>query len=146
MRRAGLAAALMMLVGAHRMRAAEPEIKWSDLMSARARLENGSQQVDYPSVLKLLDGKDVTIYGWITPINLGDGATVTTFLLTGTPGTCPFCLGVGPEGFVLVSAVKPVPADVTVELLLRGRFQLTPNDPVGFYYRLQNALAKQVSQ
>lgn len=142
MRRAALLLAWLAALPAG---AAEPELDWSDLLSARARIENGQQLVDYPPALKPLDGKTVTLHGWITPINLGDGATVTSFLLTGTPGTCPFCLGTGPEGFVLVSAASPVPADATVELLLRGRFELTPHDPIGFYYRLRDAEARQVA-
>lgn len=54
-------------------------------------------------------------------------------------GTCPFCLGIGPEGFVLVSAAAPVPADPTVQIALHDHFELTPNDTIGFYYRLRDA-------
>ena len=121
-----------------------PDLDWSELMSAQARLDHGVQKIDYPITLKQLDGRPVTLHAWISPINLGDGTTVTSFLATGTPGTCPFCLGIGPEGFVLVSAAVPVPADPTVELLLQGRFELTPNDSIGFYYRLRDAHASMV--
>jgi len=123
----------------HRPPADVPDLDWSDLMSAEARIDNGVTKVDYPAKLRPLDRGQVTLRGWISPINLGDGATVTSFLMTGTPGTCPFCLGTGPEGFVLVSAAVPIPADPTVPLVLRGRFELTPNDPIGFYYRLRDA-------
>ncbi len=115
------------------------EVSWDDLQNIKTHVVSKQSIVDFLPALVALDRKPVTIHGWITPINLGDGTTVTSFLLTGTPGTCPFCLGFGPESFVLVSAVEPVPVDVTTELLLAGRFEITPNDPTGFYYRLQEA-------
>jgi hypothetical protein len=121
------------------LKAAEPELDWSDLMSATTREVGDKTVIDFKPSLLPLNGQMVTIRGWITPINLGDGTTVSEFLLTGTPGTCPFCLGVGPEGFVLISAAKPVPADITVELLLRGRFVMSQDDPTGFYYRIRDA-------
>ncbi len=67
---------------------------------------------------------------------------MTSFLLTGTPGTCPFCAGAQPQGFVLVSAAEPVPADAATELTLTGRFEVTADDPTGFYYRMRDAKRK----
>jgi hypothetical protein len=118
---------------------AGPELSWDDMRNITTHGNGDQQTVDFAAPLKALNGKPVTIAGWITPINLGDGTTVTSFLLTGTPGTCPFCFGYGPESFMLVSAADPVPADVTVQLLLSGRFEISPNDPTGFYYRLRDA-------
>jgi hypothetical protein len=118
---------------------ASPEISWDDMRNITTHGEGDQQSVEFVPALKALNGKSAIISGWITPINLGDGTTVTSFLLTGTPGTCPFCFGFGPESFILVSAAEPVPSDVTVQLLLSGRFEISPNDPTGFYYRLGNA-------
>lgn len=143
MRRAWLA--LLLLGAAAAARADEPEVDWTDLLNTQVQTKGDAQTITYVPALKPLDGKPVTMHGWITPINLGDGTTVTSFLLTGTPGTCPFCFGMGPEAFVLVSAAEPVPADATVELLLHGRFELTPHDPIGFFYRLRQAHAQAVS-
>jgi hypothetical protein len=100
---------------------------------------NGHDVIDFAAPLVALNGKTATITGWITPVNLGDGTTVTSFLLTGSPGTCPFCFGFGPESFILVTAAEPVPADVTASLHLSGRFEITPDDATGFYYRLLDA-------
>jgi hypothetical protein len=118
---------------------ADPELSWDDMRNVTTHGAGDQQTTDFVASLKALNGKPATISGWITPINLGDGTTVTSFLLTGTPGTCPFCFGYGPESFILVSAAEPVPADVTVQLLLSGRFEISPNDPTGFYYRLRDA-------
>jgi hypothetical protein len=115
------------------------EVSWDNLPNIKTRVVGTQSTVDFSPAVVALNGKSVTIRGWITPINLGDGGSVTSFLLTGTPGTCPFCLGYGPEDFVLVSTVEPVPIDLTTELLLAGRFELTPQDPTGFYYRLREA-------
>jgi len=115
------------------------EVSWDNLQDIRTHAVGNQSSVDFVPALVALNGKPVTIRGWITPFNLGDGTTVTSFLLTGTPGTCPFCLGLGPENFLLVSAVEPVPIDITTELLLAGRFEITPKDPTGFYYRLIEA-------
>jgi hypothetical protein len=120
-------------------RCGEPEIDWGDLRNITTSTQGPDQIVSFPADLRALNGKNVIVSGWITPINLGDGATITSFLLTGTPGTCPFCAGFGPESFILVSAAEPVPTDVTVQLLLSGRFEISPNDPTGFYYRLRQA-------
>lgn len=116
-----------------------PSIAWQDLQQAKAKVENGQAVVDFAPALIPLNGQPATIRGWITPFNLGDGKTVTSFLLTGTPGTCPFCLGLGAESFVLVSAAEPVPIDVATELQLSGRFEVSASDPTGFYYRLRDA-------
>ncbi len=120
-------------------RSADPELSWDDMRNIITHQAGTQPGIEFPPAVKSLNGKPVTIAGWITPINLGDGTTVTSFLLTGTPGTCPFCFGYGPESFVLVTATEPVPADVTVELQLSGRFEISPNDPTGFYYRLRDA-------
>ena len=118
---------------------ADPELSWDDMRNITTRTAGTQETVEFAPALKALDGKPAIVSGWITPINLGDGTTVTSFLLTGTPGTCPFCFGYGPESFILVTAAEPVPSDVTVQLLLSGRFEISPNDPTGFYYRLRNA-------
>jgi hypothetical protein len=116
-----------------------PEVSFGDMMALKTKQDGDNTIVTFPAVLSALNDKTVTIRGWITPINLGDGTTVTSFLLTGTPGTCPFCWGMGPEAFILVSAAQPIPSDVTVELQLKGKFEALQNDPTGFYYRLRDA-------
>ena len=120
--------------------AADPQLDWDDLRDIATKTVANQDTVIFAPAVKALDGQIVTISGWITPINLGDGPTVTSFLLTGTPGTCPFCAGFGPESFVLVTVNKPVPSDPTARLLLVGRFKVSAADATGFYYRLQNAL------
>jgi len=119
--------------------AADPEIQWDSLRDAMQTVVDNKQQIGFLPEAQALNGKQVTIRGWITPFNLGDGDTVKSFLLTGTPGTCPFCSGALPQDFVLVSAAEPIPADITVELVLTGRFELSQDDPTGFYYRLRDA-------
>jgi hypothetical protein len=119
--------------------AGDAEISWDDMRNIKTHTEKGGEAIDFPASLDALNGKTATITGWITPVNLGDGTTVTSFLLTGSPGTCPFCFGFGPESFILVTAAEPVPADVTASLHLSGKFEISPNDPTGFYYRLRDA-------
>jgi hypothetical protein len=123
-------------------RAAEPELQWDFLRDATQKTVDSKPVMDFEPEALALNGKQVTLHGWITPFNLGDANTVTSFILTGTPGTCPFCFGALPQDFVLVSAEKPVPVDITAELVLTGRFEVTQDDPTGFYYRLRNAKQK----
>jgi hypothetical protein len=137
-----ISGALILGLVALAARAAGPEVSWDDLQTAKPMVVDNQPTIAFPPALAALNGKDVTIHGWITPFNLGDGTTVTSFLLTGTPGTCPFCFGAGPESFVLVTAAVPVPADITAELALSGRFEVAANDPTGFYYRLRDARPK----
>lgn len=119
--------------------AATPEISWDALANVKASIKGEQRILDLDPGTAALNGKPATLSGYITPINLGTGTTVTSFLLTGTPGTCPFCFGYGPENFVLVSAAEPVPIDITVDLKLVGRFEVVLDDPTGFYYRLRDA-------
>ena len=119
--------------------AADPEVQWDSLRDAMQTVVDNKQTIGFLPEAMALNGKQVTIHGWITPFNLGDGDTVTSFLLTATPGTCPFCSGALPQDFVLVSASEPIPVDITAELTLTGRFELNQNDETGFYYRLRDA-------
>jgi hypothetical protein len=132
-----IAAALTLVAGT--ASAAPPELEWSALFAITTKQQGDNPVIGFDPKISALNGQIVTIRGWITTINLGDGTSVRDFLLTGTPGTCPFCLGRGPEGFVLIDAAQPVPADATVELLLQGQFGVNANDPSGFYYQLRNA-------
>ena len=122
--------------------AAVPEVQWDSLRDAMQTTTGDKQTVAFLPEAEKLNGRQVTIRGWITPFNLGDGDTVKSFLLTGTPGTCPFCSGALPQDFVLVSADEPIPADITAELVLTGRLELSQDDPTGFYYRLRDARRK----
>lgn len=138
-----LALALICLMTPVASRAAPPaEIDWGDLFAVATRGEGAARQVVFSPALLPRAGATVSIHGWITPVNFGDGEKITTFLLTGTPGTCPFCLGLGPEGFVLVHTLAPVPADPTVKLHVTGRFSVSADDPSGFFYRLDEARAE----
>jgi len=123
-------------------RADEPELSWDDLQNVKTHVAGEQSTVDFVPPLVALNGKQVTVRGWIVPINLNNATTVTSFILTGTPGTCPFCFGAGPESFLLVTASKPIPVDVAAELDLKGRFETVQNDPTGFYYRLRDATVK----
>jgi hypothetical protein len=107
-------------------------VPWEALVDAMQQTVDGKSTIAFLPEAMALNGKQVTIHGWITPFNLGDGTTVTSFLLTGTPGTCPFCSGAMPQDFVLVSAAEPIPADIEV----------IADDPTGFYYRLRDAKRK----
>jgi len=122
--------------------AADPEVPWESLRDAMQTTVGDKQTIAFLPEAQALNGKEVIIHGWITPFNLGDGDTVKSFLLTGTPGTCPFCSGALPQDFVLVSADEPIPVDITAELVLTGRFEVNADDPTGFYYRLRDARRK----
>jgi hypothetical protein len=122
--------------------AADPELQWDFLRDATQKTVDNKPVMEFEPEAVALNGKQVTLHGWITPFNLGDGDTVTSFLLTGTPGTCPFCSGAQPQDFVLVTASEPIPVDITAELVLTGRFEVNQDDPTGFYYRLRDAKRK----
>lgn len=121
---------------------ADSEVQWNWLRDAMQTNDGDKQTIAFLPEAQALNGKQVTIHGWITPFNLGDGDTVKSFLLTGTPGTCPFCSGALPQDFVLVSADEPIPVDITAEFVLTGKFEINQDDPTGFYYRLRNAKRK----
>jgi len=90
---------------------------------------------EFPPTVSRLNRQNVKVVGFMLPLQAGEKQS--HFLLTVTSQTCAFCLPVGPEGIVEVRTRTPV--RVTFDaLVVAGRFEVLPDDPLGVYYRISN--------
>jgi hypothetical protein len=95
-------------------------------------------QPRFSPALKALDGRIVTIKGFMFP--LGEGEAQGEFLFGPFPVNCPFHYHVGPSLVMEVHAdAHPVPFSYDA-VTLRGRLQLVPDDRGNtLFYRLLEA-------
>jgi hypothetical protein len=66
------------------------------------------------------------------------GEKQSHFVLTATPPTCAFCLPGGPDQVIEVKAKTPIKYGYE-PIQLTGRFEILHDDPMGLYYRLNDA-------
>jgi hypothetical protein len=97
--------------------------------------------VTFTAYVLLLNDKEVTVKGQVSLLPVGTGDLITIFLLTGTPGSCPFCAGGKVEQFVLVDMAAPLNVELTKDYTLGGRFTVSDSDDSGFHCRLHDAIA-----
>jgi len=84
-----------------------------------------------------LDQKDVTLQGFMMPLEMGDKQT--HFVLSALPVTCAFCLPGGPEALVEVKTKQPVKYSFD-PIVVRGRMSVLKDDPTGVFYRVTEAV------
>lgn len=125
---------LALLPASHAQPAAKPsapQITWAALAQAKGSPDG----VVFPVALRPLDGKTVTVTGFMVPLEAK--AEQTRFLLTENPTDCEFCLEGGPASFIEVRSAplrfSPKP------LTMVGRIKLLREDASGMYYRLTEA-------
>jgi hypothetical protein len=95
-------------------------------------------KVAFPKYLTELDGKQVTLTGFMQP--LGDDLDASTFLLIQFPVGCWYCEMPEINGIVLVE----LPADKTFhltrgQLTVEGRLSLNASDPENFLFTIGKA-------
>jgi hypothetical protein len=90
-----------------------------------------------------LDNKNVRIYGFIIPLDLG--ADQTHFLISAVPSHCPFCMPAGPDAIVEVLSTKPVQYSFE-PVLMMGKLAVLKDDPSGLLYRMTEATAVATSK
>lgn len=83
-----------------------------------------------------LDGKEVKLQGFMMPLEMGEKQA--HFILSATTPTCGFCMPGGPDQVVEIKAAAPVKYS-TDAVSVSGKFVVLKNDPMGLYYRLDNA-------
>ena len=89
----------------------------------------------FTSEIKALDGKEITINGYIVPLQ-ADG---NVFMVSAYPvSTCFFCGAAGPESVLEVYPGKPIPYSEKV-ITLKGILRLNYNDPIKMPYIVEKA-------
>lgn len=97
-------------------------------------------EIDYPTFsaeVKALDGKEVTLKGWMIPLDELRGENY--FVLSALPfANCFFCGGAGPETVVEVFTKKDY--DFTEDrVTVTGVLQLNADDPTQLMYVMTDA-------
>jgi hypothetical protein len=91
---------------------------------------------DYSDAIKALDGKEVTLMGFMFPLEPSE--TQKVFLIGPYPLSCPFHYHIGPSQVVEVLAEEGFTFSydpITVKGILKLRF----NEETGVFYYLENA-------
>lgn len=112
-------------------------LPWGILAKAGVTHRDGKLSVNFLPPVQALDGKRVTLYGFMTPVYKQDRHR--TFLLSMRPLTCVGCtVPPRPEGIVEVSVKRPEPARDR-PIAVRGRLELVKDAANGPIYRLRDA-------
>jgi hypothetical protein len=103
------------------------------ILDAKASTEAASAEVmkQVPENIRQLEGRKVTITGFMLPVKMERGRA-TEFLLLNTPLMC--CFGVTPptNAWVIVKMPKGAPAQQDVPLPFRGRLHVRPQWDNGY--------------
>ncbi|WP_448206235.1 DUF3299 domain-containing protein [Azospirillum sp. sgz302134] len=105
---------------------------WRDLV--QVRLDGPAADPAFPTRVKALDGKPVTVRGFMVP--LSDASSHTRFILAANPVGCPACQRPDPSSMLHVRSHIPV-RETTEPLTLTGTLRLRPQE--GLYYQLDRA-------
>lgn len=112
-------------------------VPWYTLSKVSFVQRDGKPTLEFGEGIRGLDGKEVKLRGYITPLQFGSGQK--HFLLSTRPPSCAFCIPAGPDEMVEVFCRTPVNYSlepVTVE----GKFAVLDKDPGGLFYRLADAV------
>ena len=113
-------------------------VSWRTLAQVEPVKQGNKMVPQFSKDILGLDRKDVRLYGFIIPLDLGNGQK--HFLLSAVPPHCPFCLPAGPDALVEVQAKKPLSYGFE-PIVIAGRFAVLKDDPAGVLYRLTDAEA-----
>jgi hypothetical protein len=117
-------------------------VPWRTLAEVEAVPGRGKLVPKFSNAILSLDNKDVRIYGFIIPLDLG--ADQTHFLISAVPSHCPFCMPAGPDAIVEVLSTKPVQYSFE-PVLVMGKLAVLKDDPSGLLYRMTDATPVAVS-
>ena len=111
-------------------------VPWHTFDDVRYVLHDGKGLLEFGDAVKALNGKQVKLRGYITPLH--GGAEQAHFILSSKPPSCPFCLSVGPER--MVEVFTKIPLRYTLEpVTVRGVFSVLEQQSSGLMYRLADA-------
>ena len=85
-----------------------------------------------------LDKTEVRLQGFMMPLDMGEKQK--RFILTAVPPSCAFCMPAGPDALVMVQAKSPVKYGFE-PIVMSGKLIVLKDDPMGLYYRLDDAVA-----
>ena len=118
----------------------DDSVSWQQLSDAEI-LEGRTARLKmrYGSGIKALDGQDITITGYMFPLEGAENQS--RFLLSAYPPSCPYCLPAGPAELIEVTDSGGIPFTYD-PVTLHGTFHLIrkPEDLMdGMFYRMSDA-------
>lgn len=122
---------------------AQKKNTWNTLaeVTYETRLDEATQfEEEFPifsDVVKALDGKEITLEGWMIPLDELRGKNY--FVLSALPfANCFFCGGAGPETVIEVFSKKQI--DFTEKKIkVKGTLTINGDDPLRLMYILNEA-------
>ncbi|MFO0388777.1 MAG: DUF3299 domain-containing protein [Alphaproteobacteria bacterium] len=90
----------------------------------------------YPEEIKALDGKEITLQGYVFPLE--ESATQSHFLFGPYPPSCPFHYHTPPSLVIEVFAKEPVTYSWDM-ITIRGTFEIPEAGQGGAFYILRSA-------
>lgn len=111
-------------------------VPWYTLSKVNYMLRDGKGTLEFGEGIRALDGKEVKLRGYITPLQMG--AEQKHFLLGTKPPSCAFCIPSGPDEMVEVFCRTPVKYSLE-PITVAGKFAIVNNDPGGMFYRMADA-------
>lgn len=138
---AGPASALSLQEAPAHLRLGPPAVDgtldWGQLARAGASMYRDGRISRFPADLHGLDGKEVTLAGYMMPFS--DADRHSEFMFSALQFHCAGCMMGELNRMVAVSAAKPV-AYADRALVLRGRLRLLEDEASPLFYRLEDAL------
>lgn len=115
----------------------EGALDWSQLARAGESMFRDGRISRFPADLHALDGKEVTLAGYMMPFR--DGDAHSEFMLGALQFHCTGCMTGDLNRLVAVKAAEPVVYS-DGPLVIRGRLRLLEDEASPLFYRLDNAL------
>jgi len=113
-------------------------LPWSVLTSVKTKVEKNRVLPIFNNSIQALNNKNQRVQGFMMPLDPGEKQK--HFLLSSVPLSCPFCVPGGPESMVEVKTKTPVKY-VLDAVVVEGQFAVLHDDPMGLYYRMNDAVA-----
>lgn len=111
-------------------------VTWKTLSHAKFK-EGKSAEVEFAEDVKKLNGHDITITGYIFPLEAsGDQRH---FLLSAYPPSCPYCLPGGATELIEVTSSQPIKFTYD-PITIHGKFELLSGEALkeGMFYRMES--------
>jgi hypothetical protein len=118
-------------------------VPWYTLSKVSFVQRDGKSTLQFSEGIQALDGKEVKLRGYVTPLQLG--SSQKHFLLSTKPPSCAFCIPAGADETVEVFCKTPVKYSLE-PVTVAGTFAVLANDPGGLFYRMADAVPVSMDQ
>ncbi len=113
-------------------------VSWKTLAQVEAVKVKDRFVPQFSNNIIKLDKTEVRLQGFMMPLDIGENQK--RFILTAVPPSCAFCMPAGPDALVMVQAKSPVKYGFE-PVVISGKLIVLKDDPMGLYYRLDDAVA-----